>query len=79
MRRVLLTGAAGGMGYESLKQMVADNYEYEIVAVDLPTDGARKRLAAYEDNKRVTVKYGDLTDYAVVKELVKNIWGKIKN
>ncbi|MBO6128568.1 MAG: NAD(P)-dependent oxidoreductase [Pseudobutyrivibrio sp.] len=73
MKRVILTGAAGGMGYESLKQMVDDNCEYEIVAVDLPTDGAKKRLATYEGNKRVTVKYGDLTNYAVVKELVKDV------
>lgn len=37
-KRDLLTGAAGGMGYESLRQMVEDGCDYEIIACDLPNE-----------------------------------------
>lgn len=43
-KRVLLTGAAGGMGYESLKQMLEDKCDYEIVALDLPNDKTYEKL-----------------------------------
>jgi nucleoside-diphosphate-sugar epimerase len=65
-KKVLLTGAAGGMGYESLRQMVEDGCDYEIIACDLPNDKSRERLKEFENNSRVTIMLGDLTNYRFV-------------
>eukprot|EP00833_Pecoramyces_ruminatium_P009474 jgi/Orpsp1_1/1183506/evm.model.c7180000085506.1 len=70
-KSVLLTGAAGGMGYESLKQMVEDGLDYEIIALDLPGEKTEEKLMKYKDNERVTIIMGDLTDYSVVLNAVK--------
>ena len=70
--RVLLTGAAGGMGFESLRQMAEDNENYEVIALDLPGEKTEKRLAAFADNKRIKIMTGDLTDYNLVKKAVKD-------
>ena len=43
MKKVLVTGAAGGMGYETLKQMVEDGCDYKIVALDLPNDNTKMK------------------------------------
>lgn len=72
MKKVLVTGAAGGMGYETLKQMVEDDCDYKIVALDLPNDNTKEKLLPLKDNDRVTVMMGDLTDYSVVKNAVKD-------
>jgi nucleoside-diphosphate-sugar epimerase len=68
--KVLLTGAAGGMGLESLKQMAADGGAYKITALDLNNDRCRERLRPYEDNPRVKVLFGDLQDAGFVKKAV---------
>jgi len=49
-KKALLTGAAKGMGYESLKQMVNDGLDYEIIALDLPGEKTEKKLMKYKDN-----------------------------
>jgi nucleoside-diphosphate-sugar epimerase len=69
-KRILLTGAAGGMGFESLRQMAEDCKDYEIIALDLPGERTENRLSAFKDNKRVKVMTGDLTDYDFVKKAV---------
>ncbi|MER2056638.1 MAG: NAD(P)-dependent oxidoreductase, partial [Clostridia bacterium] len=68
--KVLLTGAAGGMGQESLKQMVADSGKYEIVALDLDNESCRNRLQPYEGNSRIRIMLGDLTDASFVEKAV---------
>ncbi len=71
-KKVLLTGAAGGMGYESLSQLVDEKVkDLTIVALDLPTDKNEERLEKYADNKNVEIMYGDLTNYETVKKAVK--------
>ena len=70
--RVLLTGAAGGMGMESLRQMAEDNGNYQIIALALDNEHSRKRLSPYENNPRVRTEYGDLTDNAYVEKVVKD-------
>ena len=72
MKKVLLTGAAGGMGFESFKQMVNDEEDYEIVALDLPGDKSSEKFLPYKDNPRVKIMLGDLTDYSVVRNAVKD-------
>ena len=68
--QVLLTGAAGGMGLESLKQMTADGGAYKITALDLDNDRCRERLRPYEDNPRVNTVFDDLTDAGFVEKTV---------
>lgn len=72
MKKVLLTGAAGGMGFESLKQMANDKMDYEIVALDLPSEKTKEKLMPFKNNPRVTVMLGDLTDYSVVRNAVRD-------
>ncbi len=69
--KVLLTGAAGGMGLESLKQMAEDKGSYQIVALDLDNERCRERLKPYADSKRVQTLFGDLTDAAFVEKAVR--------
>lgn len=69
--KVLLTGAAGGMGLESLRQMAGDNEDYRIVATDLDNPRCRERLKEFAGNSRVELMFGDLTDKEFVKKAVK--------
>ena len=71
--KVLLTGAAGGMGQESLKQMAADNGKYEIIALDLDNESCRNRLRPYEGNSRIRIMLGDLTDASFVEKAVQDV------
>lgn len=70
--KVLVTGAAGGMGMETVRQMAEDDGSYRIVATDLPGEKSRKNLEPFRGNPRFTIAYGDLTDYETVKKLVKD-------
>lgn len=70
--KVLLTGAAGGMGLESLRQMAEDGGSYQIVALDLDNERCRERLNPYEGRMRVQTLFGDLTDAAFVEKAVKD-------
>ena len=70
--KVLVTGAAGGMGMETIRQMAEDDGAYSIVATDLPGEKSRKNLEPFRGNPRFTIVYGDLTDYETVKKLVKD-------
>ena len=70
--KVLVTGAAGGMGIETVRQMAEDDGSYRIVATDLPGEKSRKNLEPFRGNPRFTIAYGDLTDYETVKKLVKD-------
>ena len=58
MKKVLVTGAAGGMGYETLKQMVEDGCDYKIVALDLPNDNTKTKLLPFKDSDRVRAYFG---------------------
>ena len=69
--KVLLTGAAGGMGSESLRQMAQDDGRYEVIALDLDNERNREKLGAYADHPRVHPLFGDLTDAAFVEKAVK--------
>ncbi|MBQ6145840.1 MAG: NAD(P)-dependent oxidoreductase [Clostridia bacterium] len=68
--KVLLTGAAGGMGLESLRQMAEDGGSYQIVALDLDNERCRECLKPYVGNTRVQTLFGDLTDPAFAEKAV---------
>ena len=66
--KVLLTGAAGGMGSESLRQMAEDDGRYEVIALDLDNEKNREKLCAYANHPRIHPLFGDLTDAAIVEK-----------
>lgn len=72
-KRVLITGAAGNMGGETLKLMKDDLAHCELVLFDLDTPTSRERLKAYESMAGVQVVYGNLLDRKLVFDCVKNV------
>lgn len=66
MKQILLTGAAGSIGYETLKQLVEKEI-YEITVLELPTKRSRKRLQSFEN--QVHIVYGSINDEALVSTL----------
>lgn len=69
MKKVLITGAAGTVGYETLKSLLTEG-KYDISAVDLNNLKSKTLFKTYKS--RVNVITGDLTDQILVEELVKN-------
>lgn len=70
-QRIFLTGATGGMGFASLKEMVKDLDRQDIVILARDSEKNRKLLAPYLSTKGLEIVWGDLTDYAAVVECVK--------
>ena len=70
-QRVFLTGATGGMGYASLKEMLKDSDKQDIVILVRDSEKNRKILAPHMDTPGLEIVWGDLNDYAKVLECVK--------
>lgn len=68
MKKVLVTGAAGGLGKLVLKYLLSEG-KYEITALDLKNKNSYKVLKRY--HRRVNVIYGDVTDPILIDALVK--------
>ena len=68
MKKVLVTGAAGGLGKKVLKYLLSEG-KYDITALDLKNKNSYKALRKYY--KRVTIIYGDVTDPILIDNLVK--------
>lgn len=64
--KVLLTGAAGSIGYETLKQIVET--DHDVTVLDLDTKKNRKKLKKYQD--QVKVIYGSINDVELINKLV---------
>ncbi|CAM3177890.1 NAD-dependent epimerase/dehydratase family protein [Sporolactobacillus spathodeae] len=71
-KKVFITGASGGMGQQSLKQMIKDRNLYDITILSFDSPKDRAALQPYTAYKEVTIYYGDLLDYELVKKCVKN-------
>lgn len=71
-QRVFMTGATGGMGYASLKAMLADTDKQDIIILALDSEKDRKILAAHKGAPGLEIVWGDLTDYEIVKRCVKD-------
>ncbi|WP_405345137.1 NAD-dependent epimerase/dehydratase family protein [Ruminococcus sp.] len=73
MMTVFMTGAGGGMGYESFKQMLPDIGKlYKLIIFDLDNEKNHALFDRYQNKKGLTIKYGDLlnkddVDYCVRK------------
>lgn len=71
-QRVFVTGATGGMGFASLKEMLKDIDKQNIVILARDSEKNRSLLAPYMQTKGLTIEWGDLNDYEVVKKCVKD-------
>ena len=69
MKKVLVTGAAGSIGVQVIKYLLAEG-KYEITALDLRNKNVIKRLKQFR--KRINILYGDVNDSVLIDALVKD-------
>ena len=69
MKRILLTGASGTVGLETLKHLVK-NPNYEITVFDIKTPRSVKKLMPFKDC--VEIVYGDISNYSEVEKVSQN-------
>lgn len=67
MKKILITGAAGTIGFSLIEQLVP-LHMYEITALDIKSNKAIHRLKKYQ--KDINVIYGDITDESLVNALI---------
>ncbi|MEG1495720.1 MAG: NAD(P)-dependent oxidoreductase [Bacilli bacterium] len=67
--KVLLTGASGSVGYETLKTLIS--HKHEVIALDLPSKKSKKRLKKYKN--QVEVVYGSINDLSLMKSLISKV------
>ncbi|SUX46073.1 NAD-dependent epimerase/dehydratase family protein [Chryseobacterium indoltheticum] len=68
-KRILLTGASGTVGFETLKHLVK-NSSYEITVFDLKTPRSVKKFAPFKGC--VEIVYGDIGNFSQVEEVSRN-------
>ncbi len=66
MKKILLTGAAGSVGYETLRQLVAAGYS--VTALDVKSAHNKRKLRKYASKARIV--YGDVRDPGLMESLV---------
>lgn len=71
MKTILLTGASGIMGRNTIGLLLNEGYNVRTFSLDTPTD--RKVLSKYKKKKNLTTIWGDLRDYEKVLNAVKNV------
>ena len=69
MKKVLITGAAGSIGIETIKNLLKEK-KYEITAIDLKCKDNQKYLKKYQN--QINIIYGDVTDTILIDALVKS-------
>jgi nucleoside-diphosphate-sugar epimerase len=69
MKRVLVTGAGGMVGYQVIRFLLSEG-KYDITVLDLKTKLIYKKLKNFR--KRVNIVYGDVNDIPLVDSLVKD-------
>lgn len=66
--RVFMTGASGGMGMESLKQMMPNvGKAYDLVLLVRNSEKNRKEMAPFEGKDGLEIVWGDLDDKEALK------------
>ena len=69
---VFMTGAGGGMGYESFKAMLPDLGKlYDLIVFDLDTEKNRSQYERYIGTPEIQVVFGDLLDKEAAAECVR--------
>jgi nucleoside-diphosphate-sugar epimerase len=71
MKTILLTGAAGAVGQEALRELVRRKDRYAVRVLELRTPRTEKILRPFREE--VEIDWTDLTDRAAVEPCVKNI------
>lgn len=69
--RVLLTGASGSVGYEVLKQLTAQDKQFEVTVFDVKTSKSSRLFKPFEN--RIRLVYGDITQLHHSAEACKGI------
>jgi nucleoside-diphosphate-sugar epimerase len=70
-KTVLVTGASGAVGSETIKELINKNEIYNIKTFDLHTQSARKTLKPYKH--RIQTVWGDLQDMEAVSRAVTGV------
>ena len=70
-QKVFVTGATGGMGFESLKQMLLDTDKQDIIILARDSEKNHKLLADYKNQPGLTIYWGDLLNKDDVAACVK--------
>ncbi|MCF6183169.1 MAG: NAD(P)-dependent oxidoreductase [Bacteroidales bacterium] len=65
---ILLTGACGTVGFETLKELISKKEKYEIRIFDLPTKKNKKKFKKFK--KHIQTYWGDITKYSDIFEAV---------
>ncbi|MFK7923972.1 MAG: NAD-dependent epimerase/dehydratase family protein [Bacteroidia bacterium] len=66
-KNILLTGATGNMGFAGLQQLHAHKDNYHLSLLVLPSEKDNKKLKPYKNDKRISIIWGDITNYDDVK------------
>ena len=69
MKKILITGAAGSIGLNVIKYLLASG-KYEITALDLKNKKTIRKLKKYR--KRINIIYGDVNDSILIEALVRD-------
>lgn len=69
MKKVLVVGAAGAVGFHTVKYLLSEG-RYEITIMDLKNKLVMDKLKRFR--KRVNIIYGDVTDRILMEALVKD-------
>ncbi|MBD9062212.1 MAG: hypothetical protein EGR45_09370, partial [Ruminococcaceae bacterium] len=67
-QRVFFTGATGGMGFASLKEMLKDSDKQDIVILARDSEKNRNILKPYTETPGLEIVWGDLNNYEAVLE-----------
>jgi nucleoside-diphosphate-sugar epimerase len=70
MKTVLLTGATGNVGFETLKILLHNNNKYIIKAFEIETPKTKRLLNPYKN--QVELVWGDITNRETVEKAVKD-------
>ena len=73
--RVLITGAAGFVGSNLTKKLLDNNYS--IIAIDNLSQGSKKNIEPFLNNKNFEFHQADVRDFDSIKKIAKNITGII--
>jgi len=71
-QRIFLSGATGAMGFPTLKALLEDKDEIELIILVRPSEINKKKLKPFSGIKELTIIWGDLIDYNEIKKCVNN-------
>ena len=72
-QKVLLTGAAGGMGFKTFTELLKRTNIQEVTAFVLDNEANRLKMSQYENTEGVRIWYGDFMNYKEALEVVKDV------